>query len=178
MKLCLLTTNEKSSKKEEAFVFTVNTKASVSYSSTLATIHSTHFCSLCIAAKNPPPKRYHLIIAEKELENGKLHVDVCIMYSLRLCIEVIIAFIFISAIIHMYQILLQKVKSEQFQEYQEDKVISYGPVFFSDGVINVTIDPTTVPGWEILFRGIYSETVSHIKECAILKSFNYYTMIV
>ena len=90
-KLFVLSTEDNTSEKEDPFIFTVNTEASVSFSPTLATIHTKHFCSTCIAtkSKNPPPKRYHLLCAEKRVENGGLHVDICIMYHIK-CLEVII----------------------------------------------------------------------------------------
>ena len=85
-KLFVLSTKDNTSEKE---IFTVNTEASVSFSPTLATIHTTHFCLTCIAtkSKNPPPKRYHLLFAEKKDEIGGLHVDMCIMYHIK-CLEV------------------------------------------------------------------------------------------
>ena len=81
MKLCLLTT------KENAQVFTTDKVAEVSFSQTLARILTTNFCSLCIAANHPLRKRYYLLYAEKEVEDGSLYVDVCIMYSIR-CLQV------------------------------------------------------------------------------------------
>ena len=89
-KLFVLSTEDNTSEKEDQFIFTVNTEASVSFSPTLATIRTTHFCSTCIAAEgeNPPPKRYHLLFAEKKDEIGTLHVDMCIMYHIK-CLEVI-----------------------------------------------------------------------------------------
>ena len=80
-KLCLLTT------KENSEVFTTDKVAQISFSPTLARILTTNFCSLCVAAKHPPRKKYYLLYAEKELEDGGLHVDICIMYSIR-CLQV------------------------------------------------------------------------------------------
>ena len=82
MKLCLITT------KENSEVFTAHKLARVSFSPTLARIVNYHFCSLCVAAKLSPRKMYCLIYAEKELGDGSLHVDICIMYSIK-CLQVI-----------------------------------------------------------------------------------------
>ena len=79
--LCLLTT------KENCEVFTADKVAQVSFSPTLARIFTTNFCSLCVAAKDPPRKRYYLLYAEKELEDGSLYVDICIMYFIK-CLQV------------------------------------------------------------------------------------------
>ena len=158
MKLCLL----KANCLQEDQSFTVSSTASVTFSPSLAQIHAYHFCSLCIATKDgtPPPKRYHLLIAEKELEDGSLNVDICIMYSIQLCIEVIHSFLFDMTVFHINSSTLQKVKLEQFEGYE---VIIHGPVFFNDdsnGVINVKFDPTDIPGWVISFRDIYYDCVS------------------
>ena len=80
--LCLLNT------KDNFQVFMVDKVAQVSFSPTLARILTTHFCSLCAAAKNLPRKRYYLLYAEKEIEDGSLYVDICITYSVR-CLQVI-----------------------------------------------------------------------------------------
>ena len=85
MKLCLLTT------KENPEVFTTDELAQVSYSPTLARILTTHFCSLCVASKDVPRKRYILLYAEKEFDDGSLYVDICIMYSIR-CLQVMLSF--------------------------------------------------------------------------------------
>ena len=82
MKLCLLNT------KDNFEVFTVDKLAQVSFSPMLSRILTTHFCSLCNAAKTPPRKRYYLLYAEKEIEDGSLYVDICITYSVR-CLQVI-----------------------------------------------------------------------------------------
>ena len=79
--LCLLNT------KDNFEVFMVDKVAQVSFSPTLARILTTHFCSLCIAAKDVPRKRYILLYAEKEFDDGSLYVDICIMYSIR-CLQV------------------------------------------------------------------------------------------
>ena len=79
--LCLLNT------KDNFEVFMVDKVAQITFSPTLARITTTHFCSLCAAAKNPPRKRYYLLYAEKEIEDGSLHVDICITYSVR-CLQV------------------------------------------------------------------------------------------
>ena len=94
--LYLLSSEKKSSEIEEAFVFAVNTKACTSFSPTLARICTMQFCSLCIATKseNPPHKRYHLLFAEKELEDGSLHIEICIMYSFH-CLKVKIKILFV-----------------------------------------------------------------------------------
>ena len=94
--LYLLTSDKKSSEIEEPFIFAVNTKAYTSFSSTLARICTMQFCSLCIATKgeNPPRKRYHLLVAEKELEDGSLHIVICIMYSFY-CLQVKIKILFV-----------------------------------------------------------------------------------
>ena len=94
--LYLLSSEKKSSEMEEAFVFSVNTKACTSFSPTLARICTMQFCSLCIATKgeNPPHKRYHLLMAEKELEDGSLHIEICIMYSFH-CLKVKIKILFV-----------------------------------------------------------------------------------
>ena len=96
MKLCLLTTEANCLHEDQSFMFTVNSTASVTFSPSLAKIYTYYFCWLCIATEDrtPPPKRYHLLIAEKELKDGSLNVDICIMYSIQLCIEVIHSFLF------------------------------------------------------------------------------------
>ena len=81
-KLCLITT------KENFEVFTADKLAQVSFSPSLARILTSHFCSLCAAAKNTPRKRYYLLYAEKEIEDGSLYVDICITYSVK-CLQVI-----------------------------------------------------------------------------------------
>ena len=88
MKLCLLTSEEDHSEEGEVFAFTVNIEAHVNILPSVARIRAFNFCSLCIAAKDPPCKRYYLLYAEKELGDGSLHVDICIMYSIR-CLQVI-----------------------------------------------------------------------------------------
>ena len=86
MKLCLLTT------KENFEVFTADKVAEVSFSQTLARILTTNFCSLCVASKHPPRKMYCLLYSEKEIDDGSLHVDICIMYSIK-CLQVIMTII-------------------------------------------------------------------------------------
>ena len=82
MKLCLITT------KENPDVFRTEKLPEVSFSPTLVRILTTHFCSLCAAAENPPRKRFYLLYAEKEIDDGSLYVDICILYSVR-CLQVI-----------------------------------------------------------------------------------------
>ena len=88
MKLCLLTSEEDHSEEKELFTFTLNIEAHLSTLSSVARIRAFNFCLLCIAAKDPPCKRYYLLYAEKELDDGSLRVDICIMYSIR-CLKVI-----------------------------------------------------------------------------------------
>ena len=90
--LCLLNT------KNNFEVFTADKVAQVSFSPTLARILTTHFCSLCAAAKNPPQKRYALLYAEKELDDGSLHVVICITYSFR-CLQVMPIIIYIRCLL-------------------------------------------------------------------------------
>ena len=94
-KLCLLTT------KENYKVFTADKVAQVSFSPSLARIFTTNFCSLCVAAKDPPQKRYYLLCAEKELQDGCLNVDICIMDSVR-CLQV---YTIIKIILILYQLV-------------------------------------------------------------------------
>ena len=82
MKLCLIST------KENTKVFTTDKLARVSFSPMLAKILNYHFCSLCVAVKNPPRKMYYLLYAKKEIDDGSLHVDICILYSIN-CLKVI-----------------------------------------------------------------------------------------
>ena len=81
-KIRLLTT------KENYKIFTADKVAQVSFSPSLAKMFTTNFCSLCVAAKDPPQKRYHLLCAEKKLENGSLDVDIFIMYASVRCLQV------------------------------------------------------------------------------------------
>ena len=83
--LCILNT------KDNFEVFMVDKVAQVSFSPTLARILTTHFCSLCVATKDIPRKRYILLYAEKEFDDGSLNVDICIMYSIR-CLQVKLSF--------------------------------------------------------------------------------------
>ena len=80
--LCLLNT------KDNFEVFTADKVAQVRFLPALARIITTDFCSLCVGAKTPPRKRYYLLYGKKEIENGSLYVDICIMYSVR-CLQVI-----------------------------------------------------------------------------------------
>ena len=73
MKLCLLTT------KENSQVFTTDKVAEASFSQTLARILTTHFCSLCVAAKNPSRKKYYLLYAEKDIEDGSLYMWIYVL---------------------------------------------------------------------------------------------------
>ena len=84
-----------STKESDKLIFTVNTEAedSITFSQTFAIIHMTHFCSTCVATKDiNTSKRYHLLYAKKEFEDGNLQLDICIMYSFR-CYQVIMTFI-------------------------------------------------------------------------------------
>ena len=91
MKLYLLST------KENCQVFTTDKLARVSFSPMLARILTTHFCSLCVAAKNPPRKKYYLLYAEKDIGDGSLYVDICIMYSVR-CLQVMAIILYIRCL--------------------------------------------------------------------------------
>ena len=84
--LCLLNT------KDNFEVFTADKVAQVSFSPTLTRVITTHFCSLCVAAKTPPQKKHYLLYAEKDIADGSLYADICIMYSVK-CLQVIMTII-------------------------------------------------------------------------------------
>ena len=158
-KLCLLTSKHNPSEREEAFVFTESDIAVTCFEKS-ARIDTIHFCSVYIAFKGkiPPKKRYHLFFAEKVLEDGKIHLDVCIMYSLPICIKVIIPF-FLALQSSISLCIIQNVE-EQYENYKgtqdEVTVQKHGPVFVKEGsMITVKFDQTDIPGWVILFRDDY-----------------------
>ena len=159
-KLCLLT-SKVHSQEEEAFIFT-ESDIDVDYFETSARIATTHFCSVCIASKSDisQRKRYHLLFAEKVLEDGKIQLDVCIMYSLKNCIQVI-PFILVLTVNPISLCTIQNVE-EQYKEYKgaQDKMNLLGPVVMDVSKITIKCDPTDISGWEILHRDDYYVSVN------------------
>ena len=81
-KLYLLTRGHQ---KKDAFK--VNNRISCEIMENLAKVSATHFCTVCLATRQKPKKRYHLVSARRELENGTHNFDVCILYSYK-CLQV------------------------------------------------------------------------------------------
>ena len=159
--LCLLTSKDHSEEEEE-FTFTEFDDIKVTYFETSARIATTHFCSVCIASKSDisQRKRYHLLFAEKVIEDGKTQLDVCIMYSLKNCIQVIPS-ILVLIVSPISLCTIQNVE-EQYKEYKgaQDKVNLLGPVVMDVSKITIKCDPTDISGWEILHRDDYYVSVN------------------
>ena len=80
-KLCPLTRGH-----GENDVFKVNNTMDVDISETLVKATATHFCSICLAGKSVS-KKYILLNAKRELDNGAIWTDICVLYSVT-CLQV------------------------------------------------------------------------------------------